>query len=197
VAAFDSVGYKVTDRWVNILAKKEGLPRLGRGQYDLVDCLKWYIARLSKQAEEAATGTGTALQNAELRIARAKAEILEERLAKQRGDAVGLDIVQRAIEPAIQSARSILLGLPKKVAREFSNKEIEGYLDGTVRKLLIDLSEIPHELERLGQFESIAQEVLSNMDAAAQDDGLPMGGRKKKVEPRAKRGERELVHGGG
>jgi phage terminase Nu1 subunit (DNA packaging protein) len=162
-------------RWINKLAHERGFPKIARGRYNIIDAVQWYIDRMEDQIEELKTG-GEKMIDVELRIAKAKAEILEIKAARERGEAVTIDIVLQELEPVMSSIRSILLGIPKHAARELADRHIEEYLDNYIRKTLDELATIPHKLGRAATTQDVGDVALDiSVEAAAANDSERVG----------------------
>jgi len=140
--------FGVTERWINRLTKEKDFPKVARGKYDLLSCVRWYIAYLTRQIDDARRG-GDSMQRSEERKATAQASMLELKLARARGEVVEIRTVISVFEPIIVSVRSILLGIPKHAARELANPEIESYLDAFVRRALDEISTVPQRIDDL------------------------------------------------
>lgn len=141
--------FGVTERWINRLAKEKDFPKVARGKYDLLACVRWYIAYLTKQADDARRGGGS-LQHSEERKSKYQADMLELKLARLRREVVDISSVIGILEPVLYAVRSIILGIPKHAARELGNPEIESYLDAFVRRSLDEIASLPARYAELG-----------------------------------------------
>src|ERR1700728_5003888 len=83
----------LTEQRVHQLVR-EGLPKEGRGQFDPVKCMLWYIRYLQKALEKKALPTldgGYAGEREErVRLLRADADLREIELAEKRGHLVAI-----------------------------------------------------------------------------------------------------------
>ena len=141
--------FGVTERWINRLAKEKDFPKVARGKYDLLACVRWYIAYLTRQIDDARRGGGS-MQHSEERKSAAQAAMLELRLAKARELVVDIADVTEITASVLHSVRSILLGIPKHAARELGNPSIEAYLDDFVRRCLDEIASLGDRIDRLG-----------------------------------------------
>jgi phage terminase Nu1 subunit (DNA packaging protein) len=141
--------FAVSERWINRLTKEKDFPKVARGKYDLMACVRWYVAYLTRQIDDARRG-GDSMQRSEERKAAAQASMLELRLARARNEVIEISTAVSVISPVLQTIRSILLGIPKHAARELGNPEIESYLDAFIRRALEEISTIPVKLDDLG-----------------------------------------------
>ena len=109
-----SQALNVTAQRVQQLAN-EGMPKEGRGKYDLGKCMVWYIRYLQKALERRAVPTSdgeyTALGDVKVRSIRADAELKELELARQRRELIAAtDVEQRWSEiVAVTKARFLAL----------------------------------------------------------------------------------------
>ncbi len=140
--------FDVSPRWIDRLSKEKDFPRVARGQYDLKKCVRWYLGYLRAQVDEARRGTDS-IQRSEERKAKAQADLLELKLARERAQVITVDEAIATFEPMLAAIRSLMMGIPKHAARELANKEIEQYLDTFIRRALTEISEMPTRLYRL------------------------------------------------
>ena len=105
----------ITSRRVEQLVK-EGMPRAGRGRYDLGACLLWYVRYLQKalEARSPRTNTGAGgdasdFGDAKLRSARADAHLKELELSRQRGEVVEVEAAARLWDEAVTGMRAKLV----------------------------------------------------------------------------------------
>lgn len=102
----------ITQRRVEQLAK-EGMPRSGRGRYDLGACLLWYVRYLQKALEARSPRTNTGANggdaefgDAKLRIASADAQLKELELARQRAEVVDVETAARLWDDSVTKMRA-------------------------------------------------------------------------------------------
>jgi phage terminase Nu1 subunit (DNA packaging protein) len=99
---------------------KEGLPREGRGQYDPVKCMLWYIRYLQQALEKKAVPTlegGFVGEREErVRLLRADADLREMELAKERGLLVALQDVEATITDLVLTTKARIMAIPPRVA---------------------------------------------------------------------------------
>jgi phage terminase Nu1 subunit (DNA packaging protein) len=110
----DLVAINVVCRWLGIGARRvqvmvsEGLlPRPERGQYDLEACVRAYCAFLRSRP-----GHGRDRD----RLHRARAELAELELQRQRGDIVAMELVTAALERTFGAMASRINSLPARFA---------------------------------------------------------------------------------
>lgn len=190
IAAF----FDVTPRWINRLGKEKDFPKVSRGKYDLIECVRWYIAYLQKQIEDAHHQSDS-LSRSEERTAKYRADMLELKLAQARGELISIRDIVGIVEKPLAAIRSVLLGIPKHAARELNNKEVEMYLDAFVRKALDELSTIPDKLNGARTMPDGDREFNPDtLETPTQVDGKPMGGPVQSSKPGSKRGKRPVAN---
>jgi phage terminase Nu1 subunit (DNA packaging protein) len=101
---------------------KEGLPREGRGQYDPVACMLWYIRYLQKVLEKKAVPTldgGFVGEREErVRLLRADADLREMELAKERGLVVALPDLEATLTDLVLTTKARIMAIPPRLAPE-------------------------------------------------------------------------------
>ncbi len=180
-----------TKRWIDRLAKEKGFPRISRGHYDLLKCSRWLVDYYRLMAENARKESQS-LQRSEERKAQYQADMLEIKLARERGEVITVDDAVDAIEPVLSSIRSIILGIPKHAARELGSKEVEQFLDSFVRKCLTELSSATDRLERPGHPEPAPPGEPENPQTPAEAESERVGRRSPDAIPGGKRRKRPV-----
>src|SRR5690242_19449917 len=82
--------FDCTPRWVSRLVE-EGMPKKGRGQFDLARCLLWYIryqARIVNRRENGPEGQMKRIREQQIALLSHKAEAAEYELARLRREYV-------------------------------------------------------------------------------------------------------------
>lgn len=123
-----SKALNVTVRRVQQLAQ-EGMPRDGRGKYDLAQCMLWYIRYLQNvidKRESPQGSIGDSLRTQRERLISAQADREELELAKLRGELIPASLFEQLMSKQITSARQRLLTLPGNVAHmlEGENRDV-------------------------------------------------------------------------
>ena len=158
--------------------KSEGMPSVGRGQYELGPCMAWYIrylqAALEKRGPNVIPDTPDLLAE-KTRLAREQGDKLSIENSIKRGELVYVSEVVSTWSDHIVSCRAKLLGLPTKVAPQLVNQTnanaIAGKLRDEIDAALYELSEGADEYQHIGSFE----EGDDDMEAATETDDLGMG----------------------
>jgi phage terminase Nu1 subunit (DNA packaging protein) len=127
----------LSGRWVRDLAEVGILPRVRRGVFDLADCAARYVQYLKRQIKNGDANDGRA------RLVKARASLLELRLAKERGEVLPLSLYRSELFRILNSVREGVLRIPGQVAGELVGLDagrIQDVLDGAVREALLSLS---------------------------------------------------------
>jgi hypothetical protein len=146
----------LTPRRVQQLVKVEGMPKVTRGEYDLVKCVHWYIATLTRRMEEARRGSSETESQARARYIAAIADLKQMDVQERKGEVVRIEATMNVISPILQSIRSIILSMPRRISVLVSPTElgerlqIESMVDAYVRNMLEEISTIPVKLEDIG-----------------------------------------------
>jgi hypothetical protein len=121
------------------------------------------------------------------RIRRAKAALLELELAERQREVMSIDEMIRQIEPMLVALRQKILGIPKRIGREFGI-EVERRVDEHIRKSLDDAAAIPDKLASL-RVSSLGgtAEVVQHSEAAAEADGERVGGQVSDAQPQRRK----------
>lgn len=158
--------------------KAEGLPTVGRGQYELGPCMAWYIRYLQSKLDKLGPNTNPDtpdLLAEKTRLAREQGDKLAIENSIKRGELVYVSEVVSTWSNHIASCRAKLLGLPTKVAPQLVNQTnanaIAGKLRDEIDAALYELSEGTDDYQHLGSFEDSEQDL----EASAETDDFGMG----------------------
>jgi phage terminase Nu1 subunit (DNA packaging protein) len=109
----------LTEQRVHQLVK-EGLPKEGRGQYDPVKCMLWYIRYLQNALEKKAVPTldgGFVGEREErVRLLRADADLREMELARERGLVVALPDIEARLTDLVLTTKARIMAIPPRLA---------------------------------------------------------------------------------
>lgn len=109
----------VTPRRVNQLAN-EGMPREGRGEYDLAACMLWYIRYLQKALSAKGSmdddGQITTLKAERGRLVKMQADREELELARARGEVISLNDHERVLSDLVLETKARVMAVPARVA---------------------------------------------------------------------------------
>ena len=158
--------------------KAEGMPSIGRGQYELGPCMAWYIRYLQSKLDKLGPNTNPDtpdLLAEKTRLAREQGDKLAIENSIKRGELVYVSEVVSTWSNHIASCRAKLLGLPTKVAPQLVNQTnanaIAGKLRDEIDAALYELSEGADDYQHLGSFEDSEQDL----ETAAETDDFGMG----------------------
>ena len=168
----------LTTRRVHQL-KAEGLPTVGRGQYEIGPCMAWYIrylqAALEKRGPNINPDTPDLLAE-KTRLAREQGDKLAIENAISRSELVYVDDVVNKWADHISSAKAKLLAMPTKLAPQLVNQSNANVIAGRIREevdnTLIELAQDTSHVERIESIEPSGE----NVEPAAETDDFGMGG---------------------
>jgi phage terminase Nu1 subunit (DNA packaging protein) len=126
---------------------REGLPKEGRGQFDPLKCLHFYIRYLQNKIEQKTMPTldgDEGERAARIRILRAQADEKEMQLAKLRSQLVAVHDVEKAISDLVLTTTAHIMEIPARLAPELVGEEsqmmIHAKLDTAIRQVLSRLA---------------------------------------------------------
>lgn len=167
----------LTTRRVHQL-KAEGLPTVGRGQYELGPCMAWYIRYLQNALEKRGPNINPDtpdLLAEKTRLAREQGDKLAIENAISRGELVYADDVVNTWADHISSAKAKLLAMPTKLAPQLVNQSnanvIAGRISEEVDNALVELAENTVNVEHIGDFDQGDEDL----EPAAETNDLRMG----------------------
>jgi phage terminase Nu1 subunit (DNA packaging protein) len=138
----------ISPRRINQLAK-EGLPREGRGKYDLGKSMMWYIRYLQGclEKKQGALGDGeyAGLKDERIRGLRADAELKEMQLAEKRGYLISLADAKHVLMDLVHMTKARMLAIPARVAAELTGETsrvmVQAKLEKTIKDSLSHLAD--------------------------------------------------------
>jgi phage terminase Nu1 subunit (DNA packaging protein) len=164
----------LTTRRVHQL-KAEGLPTVGRGQYELGPCMAWYIRYLQNALEKRGPNINPDtpdLLAEKTRLAREQGDKLAIENSIKRGELVYVNDVVQTWADHIASARAKLLAMPTKLAPQLVSQSNANVIATRIREeidaALDELSEDRDEYQHIGSIE----ESDSGMETTAETDDL-------------------------
>jgi len=183
-------------RWINRLAKDQGLPREGRGQYDLIKVVRWYVSYLKRQIDEIRAGGEDGLQ-AKARLVKSQANIKEMEEATLRKQVINVSDAGSIVEEGLGILRTRLLTLHKRVAPLLDGLETIGEREEVIKTIvhesLTDLSHIPDTIRNLAVLShGRAAESVQDAPAAAKADHKRLGRNKADHVPRNRKRTRKV-----
>lgn len=134
---------------------KEGMPVIGRNEYDPVRCMYWYIGTLRRHVRarmsENQDGTSSSVEQERKRLLRAQAEREEMALAKDRGEMITINDHERIVSDLIQETRARVRSVAPRVAQdlvgETSRTMIQAKLEKAHDEALVALSKVVPRIE--------------------------------------------------
>ena len=127
----------LTDRRVQELESEGIIKKLERNKWDLTACIDDYISYKVKLAT----------QSFELSEARAKkeladAELKELRLAKEKGEVIAIDRLEKDLSDIAAAVSNKLYSLPNKLKRSINlSDEVENAINNEVENILTELKD--------------------------------------------------------
>lgn len=182
----------MTPSMVNRHVKVGGMPRVGRGEYDLVACVHWYIDHLKAQAARARSGNESEA-DARRRLISANADIREAERARMHGELVPLESAVEVIERAVHAFKTRMLALPTKAAGRVLGRtslgEIKGILEDDVYQALSELENAKIEVDGI---RDTGEYLGARLRAPAETHRQPVGGQGEETKSRSKRRARPV-----
>jgi phage terminase Nu1 subunit (DNA packaging protein) len=127
----------LTEQRVHQLVK-EGLPKEGRGQFDPVKCMLFYIRYLQKALEKKAVPTldGRYLGEREerVRLLRADADLREMELASQRSQLVSIQDVEKEMTELVLTTKARIMAIPPRLAPELVGETSRVMIQARIEK---------------------------------------------------------------
>jgi phage terminase Nu1 subunit (DNA packaging protein) len=166
----------ITPRRVQQL-KKEGMPSVGRGQYELGPCMAWYIRFLQKALEKRGpTGSEDSadLINERVKLTREQCEKVALENEIRRGQLADMSEVRMAWAEHITRAKTKLLSMPSKLGPVLVNVSdtniVQQRIKTEVYAALVELAESSDFRPA-----AIAVGDDSDMEPAAGPHGIGLG----------------------
>ena len=109
----------LTEQRVHQLVR-EGLPKEGRGLFDPAKCMQFYIRylqrALKKKSVPTLEGGYVGERDERVRLLRSQADLSEIELAKQRGQLVAIQDVERAMTDLVLTTKARILAVAPRIA---------------------------------------------------------------------------------
>jgi phage terminase Nu1 subunit (DNA packaging protein) len=175
---------------VNMHVKEHGMPSVGRGEYDMVACVHWYIDYLKGQIERARKGDETE-QQARARLVKAMANLRELEYAREQGELIHVSVVRFLWERLVVAFKNKILSLPSKLPQRIIGcrnlGELKAILEQEVYEALNELSITEIDLPPFSNLTGIDPADDPAHSSTSQADRQRVGGPGAGVEPRVKR----------
>lgn len=126
----------------------EGMPKVGRDEFDGVRCMFWYLGRMRRAVAHKETenedGGHSGLRSERKRLTKAQADREELELAKLRGEMIAVADWEKATSDLVASAKARLLAVPARVAPkvlgETSRVMVQGIIEKEIKEALSSLA---------------------------------------------------------
>jgi len=119
---------------------KEGMPKEGRGQYDPVKCMLWYIRylqnALQKKSVPTLEGGFVGEREERVRLLRADADLREIELAKERGQLIALADVEKTMTDLVLTAKARIMAIAPRLAPELVGETSRVMIHAKLEKAL-------------------------------------------------------------
>jgi hypothetical protein len=127
---------------------KRGMPKEGRGQYDPVKCMLWYIrflrAAIEKKSVPMTDGSFAGEREERVRSLRAAADLREIELAKERSQLVAIPDVEQMFTNLVLTTKARIMAIPPRLAPELvgeaSRVMIQAKIEKSCKEALHSLS---------------------------------------------------------
>jgi hypothetical protein len=131
----------LTETRINQLVAKEKMPKVSRGQFDFMICVRFYIKYLQTRIEKRSVEVGgeiTALSDQKVRGLKAGAELKEMEVSFRRGEVVRVDDVRAMLAEMILMTKARLLAIPPRLAVEVMGEESRVMVQAKIEKAVKD-----------------------------------------------------------
>lgn len=133
----------------------EGLPRELRGKYALDKCARWYIrylqAAIEKKAIPLEPGVLATEQQEKVRNMRAGADLKELELARQRGQLVAIEDVEKEMADLVLATKARIMSVAPRLAPELLGEMSRVMAQAKIEKALKEsLAQLASKGERNG-----------------------------------------------
>lgn len=137
----------LTEQRVHQLVKA-GLPKEGRGQFDPVKCMLWYIrylqSALEKKAVPTLDGGFVGEREERVRLLRSQADLSEIELSKQRGQLVAIQDVEKSMTDLVLTTKARIMAVAPRLAPdllgETSRVMVHAKIEKALKEALLNLS---------------------------------------------------------
>jgi phage terminase Nu1 subunit (DNA packaging protein) len=117
--------FSCSERHVQLMASRDGMPKAKHGLYHLDACVKWRIAWLESQmAEKSKQAEELSLDKEQTRKCKAEADLKEMDLRERKGELIPIAVYRELMASKITTARQNLLNLPARIAHELVGLEL-------------------------------------------------------------------------
>jgi phage terminase Nu1 subunit (DNA packaging protein) len=126
----------------------EGLPKEGRGQFDPIKCLMFYIRYLQNKLElktvPTLDGSFVGEREERIRLLRTQADLAEIELSEQRSQLVSIEDVQKEWTDFCETTTAVIMAIPSQLAPQLlgqtSRMMVHAKIEGAIKEALLRLS---------------------------------------------------------
>jgi len=116
------------------------MPKEGRGQYDPVKCMLWYIRylqnALQKKSVPTLEGGFVGEREERVRLLRADADLREIELAKERGQLIALADVEKTMTDLVLTTKARIMAIAPRLAPELVGETSRVMIHAKLEKAL-------------------------------------------------------------
>jgi phage terminase Nu1 subunit (DNA packaging protein) len=131
--------FGITDRWVHRLVES-GMPKTSHGKYDLLICYRWYVHFLQAAVRKRSLFTEAdgekSLAQERLRRLAAEADLKEIELAKQRGQLIALDDIEKTLTDLVLTTKACIMAIAPRLAPELVGETSRVVIQAKLEKAL-------------------------------------------------------------
>jgi len=157
-------------KWVN----ENGMPKEGRGQYNLMSIVQWRCSYLEKKIKVMENG-GVDGMNQNTRLKKVSSEIKELQLAKLNRSLIDLEEIMPIIITALSNIRQTSIPFSQKVSPQLEGlnlNERSELIRDQLNELFEELSHIPDTLRRIAAVDQYrTSESIQRSETAAKNEG--------------------------
>jgi phage terminase Nu1 subunit (DNA packaging protein) len=137
----------LSEQRVHQLVRK-GMPKEGRGQFDPIKCVYFYIqylqAAIEKRSASMSDGGCAGVREERVRLLRAAADLKEMQLARERSQLISLADYEHALADLFGTTETRIMAIPSRLAPELvgetSRVMVQAKIEKAFRQALSDLA---------------------------------------------------------
>ncbi len=166
--------FNLTERRVQQLAKEGVIPKPEKGKYDLVSCVRGYIAYLQERAFGKTMAVGDTHQE-RARLLKLQADKTELEVDTMKGKLIPVEETEELWATLLATFRTRMMAMPTRAAHLISHLKEFYAIEHTLRDLVIDaLTELArYDPNSRTEGADTGAEIL---EPAAEIDDQPVGG---------------------
>jgi hypothetical protein len=133
--------FGLTETRIYQLAAREGMPRVARGQFDLISCIRWYVKYLRAKIEERSVkycSEDTATQDQRVRRMRAVADLKEMEVASMKEQLMTLSDIRSGLSDVVLIVKARFRSLPARLSAEILGESSRLMIQAKIEKGIKD-----------------------------------------------------------